>query len=70
MEITKQDFLDWKQDRITKEFFSAILERIEDGKDILATQAGLDPITDNFYRGFIYAYKEALEFRVDSEEEN
>ena len=48
----------------------AVTERIEDAKEVLATQAGLDLNEDNFLRGFIRAYRECLLFRVDDLQEN
>ena len=66
--ITKQDFQDWKLNDVTRAFYHACNQRIEDCKDILAGSAGLDSDTDNFYRGFIAAYTELQDFRVDFEE--
>ena len=63
--ITKQDFQDWKLNDVTRAFYSACNQRIEDCKDILAGSAGMDPQTDNFYRGFIAAYGEMFGFRVE-----
>lgn len=67
--IRKEEFTDWKADQVTKAFFEAAEYRIEDAKDILAGQAGLDSINDSFYRGFITAYREMQDFRIDFEEE-
>lgn len=66
--ISKQDFQDWKLNDVTRAFYHACNQRIEDCKDILAGSAGLDSDTDNFYRGFIAAYTELQDFRVDFEE--
>lgn len=63
--ITKQDFLKWKEDPITRAFYEVIYDRIEDAKNILSYQAGNDSLQDSFYRGFIYAYREFLDFRVE-----
>lgn len=68
MVITKSDFDDWKKNSVTKAFFQAAEERVEDAKDILASQAGLDGVNDNFYRGFIHAYREMSDFRMETEE--
>jgi hypothetical protein len=66
---SKEEWLDWKQNDITKAFYQACKERANDAKDILAGSAGIDPINDNFYRGFIAAYSEMTEFRVEDVEE-
>ena len=50
--ITASDFLDWKSNPVTKAFFEACNERIEDAKD-------------NLLRGFVLAYREMQEFRID-----
>lgn len=70
MGISKSDWTDWKQNDITRAFYSACKERIEDSKDILGTSAGLDPDTDNYMRGFISAYREMLEFSVEDMEDD
>ena len=63
--ITASDFQNWKSDPVTQAYFEAIHLRIEDAKEGLASNAGQDPVNDNFSRGFIYAYRELLDFRID-----
>ena len=70
MGIKHSEFTDWKLQDITRAFFHAAQERVEDTKEILATSAGLDHANDNFYRGFIAAYIEMQDFRVDDTEED
>ena len=70
MGISKEDWSDWKQLDITKAFYAACRERVEDAKDILGGTAGLDSDTDNFYRGFIAAYVEMREFKVEDMEDD
>ena len=62
---SQNDFINWRSDHVTKAFYLAMVERISEAKDILANQAGLNSADDNYYRGFIRAYQEALEFRID-----
>lgn len=70
-EITKSEFEEWQNHFITKAFMLVIQERIEGAKDVLAGSAGINQQEDNFYRGFIHAHREVLDFRVDnSDEEN
>ena len=69
MIITKDQFQQWKEDPVTQAFMEASEQRIVDAKDVLGAQAGLDRDSDNFYRGFIAAYEEIQEFRIDYEEE-
>lgn len=63
--MNQSDFLNWKSDPVTQAFQEAMLIRIEDCRDLLEASAGLDQINDNFNRGFIAAYREALDFRVE-----
>lgn len=66
--VTKEDFLQWKDNYITRAFMSACRERIEDLKDLLSVEAGINSDNDNFYRGMIRAYKEVEEFRPEEDE--
>lgn len=68
-QVTAGDFSDWHSNPVTKAFYMAITDRIEDAKEVLATQAGLDLNEDNFLRGFIRAYREVLMFRIDDLQE-
>lgn len=68
--VTKEEWADWKINPVTKAFYSACEQRIEDAKDILAQSAGLDQISDNFYRGFIQAYAEMFGFRIEDLEDS
>lgn len=70
MSITKGDYDLWKVEPLTKAWFEACNQRIEDMKELLASSAGLDGDMDNFLRGFIHAYREMLDFRVDDIEED
>lgn len=64
----KSEFMDWKSNHMTKAFFEAAKVRERDAVEILATHAGLSPIEDNFYRGFIQAYREMFDFDVEEAE--
>ena len=66
--ISKEDFRQWKSEPITEAFYEACLERVNETKELLAQSAGLDQAQDNFYRGFIWAYREIFDFRIEEEE--
>ena len=66
--MNSSDFTNWLQDPVTQAFYEAMKLRVEDAREILAASAGIDPINDNFNRGFIAAYNEALNFRVEDVE--
>ena len=70
MIISKSEWIDWKANPVTKAFFEATQNRIEETKDVLSYSAGLDPITDNFNRGFIQAYREMQDFRIEDLDED
>lgn len=67
--VTKQEFLDWKQNSVTKAFFDAARQRIEEAKEILSYSAGTDSVNDRVLVGMIQAYREMQEFRVEDIEE-
>jgi len=63
--ISKSEWTDWKADTVTRAFYAAAEERVEDAKEILAASAGQDSDQDNFMRGFISAYREMTDFRIE-----
>lgn len=69
MSISKDDFYLWKSEPITQAVFEACEMRIEDGKNTLAGQAGLDPPFDSYVRGMIKAYSEMLQITVEDIED-
>jgi len=65
MALSKSEWTDWKQHNITRAYFHAADQRIEEVKEILSNTAGQDQEQDNFMRGFVAAYREMLDFRVE-----
>jgi hypothetical protein len=65
LELTKADFDDWKSNKVTKSFFQAAEERVDDCKEMLASSAGIDTLQDRFLVGMVQAYREMQDFRVD-----
>ena len=63
--ISKEDYVLWKNDPLTKAWFEACQQRIEDGKDTLASSAGLDPAFDSYVRGIIKGYSEMMTFTIE-----
>ena len=63
--LRRADFDNWRQDSVTKAFYLAMIDRVEEAKEVLSNQAGFNAVEDSYYRGFIRAYREALEFRID-----
>lgn len=65
MSISLSDFELWKSDPVTKAFYAAAQDRVEQAKEVLSVQAGEDPKQDNLLRGLIMAYREMQDFRVE-----
>lgn len=65
MQVTKEEFLQWKENPVTKSVFEVIDNRVEDAKDILAVSAGEDSRTDAMLVGMIRAFNELKEIGYD-----
>ncbi len=63
--INQSDFNEWKTQPVTRAFFLAAQERIDECKDILSYSAGTDALQDNMLVGLIRAYREMQDFRVE-----
>lgn len=63
--ISIEDFHRWKQDSVTRAFYMAVHDRIEDAKDNLATSSGIDCLQDRFICGMIQAYREIQDFQLE-----
>ena len=61
MDITREEFLDWKANHVTKAVFGVLEQRINDAKDILAATAGEDPVADRYLVGMIRGFSELQE---------
>lgn len=67
--LTRSDFDNWRSDPVTKAFMEAAHIRIEDAKNVLSEQAGIDSSEDAVIRGMIRAYREMQDFRIDDLED-
>lgn len=63
--ISPTEFVDWKKNPITIAFFQAVHQRIVEGKDTLAGQAGINPIEDAVIRGIITGLTDVLNVDLD-----
>lgn len=63
--ISKEEFIDWKSQTVTKEVFNVIEQRIADAQEILGNTAGEDPLNDRFLVGMIRAFRELQEISYD-----
>lgn len=64
--MTREDFVIWKTSNVTKTVFGLIEEKIEDAKEVLIRQAGIDSTEDAVLRGYIRALYDVL--NVDLQE--
>ena len=63
--ISSDDFYKWKADPVTRAFFEAAQQRVEDAKEILAGSAGNDVGYDRQIVGLIQAYREMQSFHIE-----
>lgn len=59
--ISVTDFNNWKVDPVTVAFINTIKVRIEEAKDFLSYNAGIDSASDSYFRGFIQGQREILD---------
>ncbi len=68
MVITKNDFIDWKSNPVTKAVMNELDARIQAVAGTLADSAGLDPLNDRFRVGYIQAYRDTIAITIDDVE--
>lgn len=56
--MTKQDFVAWKNNPVTKQVFAGLREREQDKAEDLIQAAGLDPLQDRYLSGYIAALRD------------
>lgn len=67
-EITKEEFLDWRSQNVTKVVFREIENMIGNLKEELSYQAGADPLSDKMKVGAITALRDILDIRIGGDE--
>lgn len=65
--VSKSDFDNWKADPVTKAYFGAIVDRIDEAKEILSYSAGTDSLYDKHLVGMLQAFREMLDIKVTDE---
>lgn len=68
MVITKNDFIDWKSNPVTKAVMNELDARIQAVAGLLADSAGLDSLNDRFRVGYIQAYRDTIAITIDDVE--
>lgn len=63
--ITKEEFVNWRNSRVTEAFFDAVIGKKEAIKDMLVQSAGEDSVRDAVYRGYCTAMDDILEVNVE-----
>lgn len=64
--ITKEEFVEWKRDKVTKQVFAQIADKIEDLKERLANEVAHELEGSQATAGAILAFKDVLD--IDYEE--
>ena len=65
MQVSKEEFVQWLDNPVTREVFEVINQRIIDAKDILGATAGEDPVADRYLVGMIRAFNELKGIEYD-----
>ena len=68
MTISSSDFLNWKDDNVTKAVLSAINERIDEAVGSLTGTPRNDLDAVNWTRGYIEAFKDILNIKLEDVE--
>lgn len=68
--MTHDEFIFWKNSPVTQEVFLTIRELIQDAKDDLAYNAGVDPVYDRKVVGKILGLETILDMKFESEGES
>ena len=68
-QVSQSDYIEWRSNPVTKAFYAAIVDYIEQVKENLSVTAGFDSNEDNFKRGTIAAMRDVIQFRIDDLQE-
>ncbi len=60
IEFTKDDFMQWRSEAVTKRVMLMIAKKIEEGKEELSHRAGDNPITDREMVGKLNGLRDVL----------
>lgn len=63
--ISKEDFVDWKANPVTKAVSAGLQAKIEQFKEILGKQAGEDQLRDRYIVGGIAGIEEFLNVSME-----
>lgn len=63
--MTKDDFVNWKNNEVSRLVFAMQRDLIERTQDTLGGSAGLDPLQDRFLVGYIKGLQEILNASVE-----
>ena len=68
--ISKQEFVDWKHNPVTKRVYSEIAQAMNDVALRLVGMAGKDSANDNYNRGIFDGLRLVLELELEGDTEN
>ncbi len=65
MQISKDDFLRWRESPVTQAFLENVLQAVDGELKFLASDAGLNPIQDRFRVGHIKGLTELADWEPE-----
>ena len=65
--MNREQFLEWKENKVTQAVMLAVVNRVELAKEELV--ASDNPAYDQFVRGMIRAFREVLDVNLDDVQE-
>jgi len=69
MNISREEYLEWKKHPVTAEFREYVRQAIKDSTDVLVAGAGEDSKLDRFLVGGISAFNDCLDWQPIEEED-
>ena len=70
MEVSKEDWNDWKQYAVTKVFFQRVLETQNEAMQILVKTVDMDSLTTAKFVGIMSGLQKVLEIEYDDRNES
>lgn len=68
-EVSKDDFIQWRQHPVTAHLFFTLRKEIREHEEFLGKHAGMNPPEDRRRCGYILACNEILEFKPEEYQE-
>jgi hypothetical protein len=63
--ITIEDFKDWKANHVTKAVTAGLQARVDETQDRLGESAGIDPLQDRYLVGYIAGIRDFINANME-----